>query len=197
MIYLIPPDEEDEGVPAPRRGTHILPTAPLLRRSERIREQSRPTERVNCALEDPKSLSEALASPKSREWKKAMQREMDSLASNKVWTLTDLPRGKKAVGSRWVYKTKLGADGRVSRNKARLVARGFAQRPGTDYDETFSPVARCESVRFVFALAAQEEMFLDQMDVETGFLNGILEEEVYMHDSAGGVRGERTRSPRM
>ena len=77
-----PSDEEDEGVPIPRRGTRILPTAPERRRSERIREQGRLTERANCALEDPNSLSEALASPKSREWKKAMQREMDSLASN-------------------------------------------------------------------------------------------------------------------
>ena len=84
-----------------------------------------------------------------------------------------------------MYKTKLGAYGQVSRNKVRLVARGFAQRPGTDYDETFSPVARCESVRFVLALAAQEEMFLEQMDVETAFLNGMLKEEVYMTQPEG------------
>lgn len=109
-----------------------------------------------------------------------MQSELNSLSTNKVWTLTDLPKGKKAVGSRWVFKTKTGADGSITRYKARLVARGFSQRYGSDYDETFSPVVRGESVRALLALATQNNMYLHQMDVETAFLNGKLEEEVYM-----------------
>lgn len=100
----------------------------------------------------------------------------------RVDSLTDLPEGKQAVGSRWVYKTKTGPDGAVVRHKARLVARGFSQKQGADYNETFSPVVRGESVRSVFSLAAQEEM---RLDVETAFLNGILQEEVYMIQPEG------------
>lgn len=148
-------------------------------------EDARLVGRANCALEDPQSFSEALASPQSREWKEAMECELRSLHSNEVWTLTDLPKGKKVIGSRWVFKTKLGADGQVDRYKARLVAKGFAQRKGSDYDETFSPVVRGESVRMILALAAQENLHMHQMDVETAFLHGELQEEVYMQQPDG------------
>ena len=103
-----------------------------------------------------------------------MQKEMQSLNANEVWDLVELPESKKAVGSKWVFKVKVDADGTIDRHKARLVAQGFSQRFGFDYDETFSPVVRFESVRTVVALAAQHGLKLHQMDEKTAFLNGEL-----------------------
>ncbi len=99
--------------------------------------------------------------------------------------VTDLPAGRKAVGSKWVYKVKTGADGSIERYKARLVARGFSQSYGTDYDETFSPVVRQESLRVLIALSVQYGLQLHQVDVTTAFLNGNLEEEIYMKPPEG------------
>ena len=96
-----------------------------------------------------------------------------------------LPKGRKAVGSKWVFKLKVGPDGMVHRHKARLVAQGFLQKYGLDYDETFSPVVRFESLRTVIALAVQNGLKLHQMDVTTAFLNGELDEEVYMKQPEG------------
>ncbi len=96
--------------------------------------------------------------------------------------------------SKWVFKTKRGVDGSVSRFKARLVAKGFSQRYGCDYDETFSPVVRGESIRTLLALATQKDLHLHQMDVQTAFLNGRLEEEVYMEQPAGyQVKGKENQ----
>ena len=114
-----------------------------------------------------------------------MEKELESLKSNEVWTLTDLPQGKKIVGSKWVYKRKTWVDGSVTWYKARLVAQGFSQKFGCDYDETFSPVVRAESIRALLALATQEDMHLHQMDVQTAFLNGEPQEEVYMRQPEG------------
>ena len=92
--------------------------------------------------------------------------------------LVKLPKGRKAIGSKWVYKVKIGADGLIERYKARLVAQGFSQKYGDDYDETFCPVVRLESLRALIALAVQKGLKLHQVDVTTAFLNGELEEEV-------------------
>ena len=94
-------------------------------------------------------------------------------------------KDRKAVGSKWVFKTKRGADGTVERHKARLVAQGYSQQYGQDYDETFSPVVRFESLRTVIAFAVQHGLELHQMDVTTAFLNGELKEEVYMRQPEG------------
>ena len=105
---------------------------------------------------------------------------MKSLKDNDVWDLVPLPAGRKTVGSKWVYKIKTGSDGLIQRYKARLVAQGYTQKFGTDYDETFCPVIRQESLRVLMALSVQHGLQLHQMDVTTAFLNGTLEEEVFM-----------------
>ena len=99
-----------------------------------------------------------------------------------------MPKGRKTIGSKWVYKVKTGADGSVERYKARLVAQGYTQKYGTDYDETFCPVVRLESLRVLIALSVQFGLQLHQVDVTTAFLNGELEEEMYMKQPKGFIR---------
>jgi len=132
-------------------------------------------------------VEEALASTDKEKWSDAMEKEMESLHGNDVWDLVELPKDRKAVGSKWVFKLKVSADGSVERHKARLVAQGFSQKFGADYDETFCPVVRLESLRTVIALAVQNGLKLHQVDVTTAFLNGELEEEVYMKQPKGFV----------
>ena len=136
----------------------------------------------------PITYKEAMHDGDSEKWQSAMQEEMESLYSHDVWDLVVLPEGKKAVGSKWVYKLKIGANGKEERHKARLVAQGFNQKYGQDYDETFCPVVRSESIRSIIALAAKENLLLQQLDVSTAFLNGTLEEEVYMKQPEGFVK---------
>ena len=140
---------------------------------------------------EPASFKDALASPDRAEWQNAMEKELESLQTNDVWDLVELPEGRKAVGSKWVFKLKVDADGSVVRHKARLVAQGFSQKFGLDYDETFCPVVRFESVRAAIALGVQNGLKLHQMDVTTAFLNGNLEEEVYMKQPEGfAIKGQ-------
>jgi hypothetical protein len=114
-----------------------------------------------------------------------MKEELDALHKNHTWDLVDLPRGKSVVGYKWVYKIKTCSHGTVDRYKARLVARGFTQEYGVDYEETFAPVARLSSVRALLAVAASRHWSLSQMDVKNAFLNGDLSEEVYMQPPHG------------
>ena len=114
-----------------------------------------------------------------------MTSEMKSLEENDVWELVQLPEGRKALGSKWVYKVKTDENGSIERYKARLVAQGFSQKYGTDYDQTFCPVVRLESFRTLVALSVQHGLKIHQIDVTTAFLNGELEEEVYMKQPPG------------
>jgi hypothetical protein len=123
-----------------------------------------------------------MRSEQADQWHDVCQYEIDALAKNGMWTLVDLPTGQKAVKSKWVFKRK--ADGRYH---ARLVVKGFMQIQGIDYDETFSPVARFESLRLILALAALEDWEIHQMDVKSAFLNGLLEEEIYMEQLEGFI----------
>ena len=135
--------------------------------------------------ETPTDFRDATASQESAKWKVAMETEMESLKQNDVWDLVKLPPGRKTVGSKWVFKKKTGADGSVQRYKARLVAQGYTQKYGTDYDETFCPVVRQESLHLLIALSVQYDLKLHQVDVATAFLNGTLEEEVFMRQPEG------------
>jgi hypothetical protein len=118
----------------------------------------------------------------AEEWAEACQYEMDALSKNDTWELVELPAGRKAIKSKWVFKLKI--DGRY---RARVVAKGFTQIPDIDYDETFSPVARFESLRLLLALAALENWEIHQMDVKSAFLNGVLNEEIYMEQPQGFI----------
>ena len=125
----------------------------------------------------PKSLSEAL---NSEEWKEAMRMEMEALKKNDTWDIVLLPEGKKSVGCKWVFTVQYKADGSLERYKARLVAKGYTQTYGVDYQETFEPVAKMNTVRVILALAVQFDWDLIQFDVKNVFLHGELEEEIYM-----------------
>ena len=116
-------------------------------------------------------MEEVLSTPEKDCWLEAMEKEMTSLQNNDVWELVDLPEDRKPVGSKWVFKAKTNADGHIERYKARLVAQRYSQKFGTDYDETFSPVVRLESVRTLIAMSVQQSLQLHQVDVTTAFLN--------------------------
>jgi Reverse transcriptase (RNA-dependent DNA polymerase) len=126
---------------------------------------------------EPQTYSEAKGTP---EWEQAMDAEFQSLQKNHTWTLSDLPEGKKPISCKWIYKVKYKANGTLDKYKARLVARGFSQKEGIDYEETFAPTAKMSTIRLVLALAAQFKWKVHQMDVKSAFLNGDLQEEVYM-----------------
>ena len=137
--------------------------------------------------DDPATYDEAMMSPDSNKWLEAMKSEIGSMYENQVWTLVDLPDDRKAVENKWIFKKKTDADGNVTIYKARLVAKGFRQIQGVDYDETFSPVAMLKSVRIMLAVAAFFDYEIWQMDVKTAFLNGDIEEELYMMQPKGFV----------
>ncbi|KAK0573671.1 hypothetical protein LWI29_011808 [Acer saccharum] len=107
--------------------------------------------------------------------------------NNKVWSLVDLPKGIKPIGCKWVYKRKRGMDGKVETFKARLVAKGYTQKEGIDYEETFSPVAMLKSIRILLSIAASLDLEIWHMDVKTAFLNGSLDESIYMMQTEGFI----------
>ena len=137
--------------------------------------------------DEPRNVIEALSGPDKENWTKAMEEEMESMRSNQVWELVDLPKGRKAIRNKWVLKIKCKVDGTIDKYKARIVAKGYTQQEGIDYEETFSPVVRFTSIRLILAIVASIDLELHQMDVKTTFLNGDLEEEIYMQQLVGFV----------
>lgn len=121
-----------------------------------------------------------------------MEEELESIERNNTWELVDHSNGKKVIGLKWVYKTKLDSEGKVQKFKARLVAKGYTQQSGVDFDEVFAPVARMETMRVLFALAAQLDWPVYHFDVKSAFLNGVLQEEVYVEQPVGyEVKGSK------
>jgi hypothetical protein len=118
--------------------------------------------------------------PGEQVWKDAMTEEYQSILKNDVWDVVPRPEGKSVLTSKWIYKIKHATNGSIEKYKARFVARGFSQVEGVDYDDTFSPVARYTSIRSIIALAAFMGWKLHQMDVKKNFLNGEIEEKVYI-----------------
>ncbi|GJY67621.1 putative ribonuclease H-like domain-containing protein [Tanacetum coccineum] len=132
--------------------------------------------------EEPKKVIQALKDPS---WIEAMQEELLQFKLQQVWTLMDLPNGKRAIGTKWVYRNKKDERGIVIKNKARLVAQGYTQEEGIDYDEVFAPVARIEAIRLFLAYASFKDFVVYQMDVKSAFLYGKIEEEVYVCQPPG------------
>ena len=136
-------------------------------------------------LDEPSNYKEAMAGPEAAQWKEAMDSEIQSMKDNQVWNLVEPTPGHKTVGCKWIFKKKTDMDGNVCTFKARLVAKGYTQTHGIDYDETFSPVAKIKSIRILLAIAAFYDYEIWQMDVKTAFLNGKLEEDVFMTQPEG------------
>ena len=130
------------------------------------------------------------AAKQDQKWFAAMKEELDALRKNKTWELTSLPRGKNAVSCKWVYTVKQNPEGKIERYKARLVARGYSQTYGIDYDKTFAPVAKMNTVRVLVSCAANFGWPLHQLDVKNAFLHGDLQEEVYMEIPPGLASAE-------
>jgi Reverse transcriptase (RNA-dependent DNA polymerase)/gag-polypeptide of LTR copia-type/Zinc knuckle len=142
-------------------------------------------EAMIVTTDEPTTYNEAMSSKDNKKWQDAMKEEMLSLEENNTWKLVKLPPGCKAIDNRWVFHIKQSADGSVERYKARLVAKGYSQRAGIDYEETFSPVARFDTIRSVLSVVATENLHIAQFDVKTAFLYGTLDEEIYMKQPEG------------
>ena len=142
-----------------------------------------PNNKVYEALEDP-------------DWLNAMHEELNNFEYNKVWRLVPRPSGNhNVIGTKWIFKNNQDAHGNIIRNKARLVAQGYSQVEGIDYGETFAPVARLESIRMLIAYASHHNFKLQQMDVKSAFLNGPINELVYVKQPPGFEGVRRIRWP--
>ncbi|KAL5816417.1 hypothetical protein ACOSQ3_024795 [Xanthoceras sorbifolium] len=199
----IPRDQQtpQHGFPSPQRYDAPLPIEREFsdmrpRGTRSLEDLYEETEQVEeditlyCLLmtSDPVSFEEA---NQERKWRSAMDEEIQSIEKNKTWELTNLPKGRKTIGVKWVFKTKRNAKGEVQRYKARLVAKGYKQKEGVDYGEVFAPVARQETIRLLISLAAQRSWKIYQLDVKSAFLNGFLEEEIYVEQPPGYVKKGR------
>jgi hypothetical protein len=137
----------------------------------------------------PRNFADAMESEARESWQEAMEREMAALRDLKTWDLVVLPRGRRAIKGGWVFRIKHDANGNVASYKARYVARGYAQQPGVDFHETYAPVARIKTLRFILSLAAQLDLNLYQVDVASAYLHGELEEEIFMEQPEGFSKG--------
>jgi hypothetical protein len=184
-----PSIEEEEGAPSENQGTLAKQTN---RRSARVHKSPKwfgnPVLSVMLTDQDkPATYTEVMKGPESEKWLKAMKSEIRSMYDNQVWTLVDIPSDRKAVENKWIFKKKTDKDSNVTVYKARLVAKSFRQIQGVDYDETFSPVAMLKSIWILLAIAAYFDYEIWQMDVKTTFLNGNIEEKLYMVQPNGFV----------
>ncbi|KAA8490487.1 Retrovirus-related Pol polyprotein from transposon TNT 1-94 [Porphyridium purpureum] len=142
---------------------------------------------IISTVSEPRSVEEALKGDFSEQWLEALNRELESLTGNCTWELVDRPQDRIPVRCKWVFKIKYNVNGQIDRFKCRLVAKGFTQKPGLDYDEVFSPVVRHNTIRTVLAVAAARKLKIRLFDVVTAFLNGELHEEIFMEQPPGFV----------
>ncbi|GJS75211.1 retrovirus-related pol polyprotein from transposon TNT 1-94 [Tanacetum coccineum] len=133
---------------------------------------------------EPKNINEAL---KDESWIISMQEELNQFISNDIWELVPNPKDMTTIGTKWVFRNRLDENGVVSRNKVRLVAQGYNQQEGIDYDKTYAPVARLESIRILLAYACALDFKLFQMDMKSAFLNSFINEEVYVAQPLGFI----------
>ena len=140
--------------------------------------------------DDSNTFDEVMSDIDSEKWLNTIKSEIDSMYSNQVWTLVDLSEGIVPIGCKWIYKRKIGTDGKVKTYKARLVAKGYSQCEGIDYQKTFLSVAMLKFIRTLLAVAAYYDYKIWQMDVKTTFLNRYLEEDIYMEQSMGFTSGD-------
>jgi hypothetical protein len=163
---------------------HATPKG-TFRESKKPDKYSGPIAQLNLVIDsEPSTFEEAT---KHKVWKDAMIEEYESILKNDVWEEVRRPQGKSVVTSKWLYKIKHATDGSVEKFKARFVARGFSQKEGIDYDEIFAPVSRYTSIRIIISLASVFDWKLHQMNVKTAFLNGEVEQEVYIEQPEGFV----------
>lgn len=135
--------------------------------------------------DEPASYAEALSSSDSDKWMSAMRDEYDSLIKNNTWRVEKLPVGRTPIKSKWVFKLKRDVAGSIMRYKARLCAKGYSQKYGIDYKETFSPVVRSDSIRFILSVVAKLNLDMIHFDVKTAFLHGVLDEDIWMEEPEG------------
>ena len=140
---------------------------------------------IHSGKDEPKSLSEAKKSPEWPEWEHAIKEELAQLLRKGTWKLTKAPEGAVPITNKWVFNKKYNKEGDLIKYKARLVVKGCAQRPGYDYDETFAPIVCLETIRVILALSVAEDLVIRQMDVKGAYLNGTLNETVYMRQPEG------------
>ena len=138
----------------------------------------------------PQTYKEAISGPDQEEWKKAINREMDSIKAAETFVVKELPSNRKTIKSRWVFTKKYDKDGNVSKYKARWVPKGFTQKYGIDYVETFAPVAKLKSIRTLITIAAKLKLSAFQDDVPTAFLKGNLKEEIWIEQPRGYEIGD-------
>ncbi|GJV38094.1 retrovirus-related pol polyprotein from transposon TNT 1-94 [Tanacetum coccineum] len=136
---------------------------------------------------EPTSYREAVTSSEGQQWREAIKSEIEFILQNHTWKLMDLPPGYKPLDYKWIFKKKMKADGTIDKYKARLVIKGFRQRGGLEFFDTYSPVTRITSIRMILAIAALKNLEIHLMDVKTAFLNGDLEEEIYMNQPEGFI----------
>ena len=169
------------------------PAAPERRYPLRERRQPSEWYKAHVAQEEanpePRTYIEAVNASDAEHWKTAMDEEISSLHANGTWTLEDIPEGIKPIPVKWVYKIKKDAAGNIERYKARLVAKGFMQREGIDFNEVYAPVSKHTTLRAILSTVAAEDLELHQLDVKTAFLNGVLEEDIYMVQPPGYEEG--------
>ncbi|CAI7911791.1 unnamed protein product [Closterium sp. NIES-54] len=183
-----PADRPRRDVRPPNRLTYPSFGKPKVVPAGSVAEQCDEEEIAHCywaAVPEPKTLAEALSGPDAEKWKQSVKEEYDSLLENEMWELCELPPRKKAISSKLIFRHKYGPDGELTRYKSRLVAKGFQQTKGKDFDEMFAPLGKGTTLRVMLGMAANRGWRIKQMDITTAFLNGIILEELYMLQPEG------------